>query len=141
LTYGKTWENRIELKNRQSLIINEFAILCKYILGGHEMKIREILMFNEQDLAEGAAGLIGADLIRPVLDQIRPSNPIIGRREQLVQGTPAAANPDDEPELEPPPLGADPMRLAPIATPPRWDIDRIEAQVARLPRHRPVSRR
>jgi hypothetical protein len=34
------------------------------------MKIREILMLNEQDLAEGSAGLIGADLIRPVLDQI-----------------------------------------------------------------------
>jgi hypothetical protein len=61
----------------------------------NNMKIREILMPNEQDLAEGSAGLIGADLIRPILDQIRPSNRIIGRREPLVQGTPAAADPDD----------------------------------------------
>ena len=106
------------------------------------MTIREILMLNEQDSAEGSAGLIGADLIRPVLDQIRPSNPVIGRREQLVQGTPAAANPDDVPELEPPPpIGIEPMGLAPMDTPPRWDIDRIESQVARLPRHRQVSRR
>jgi hypothetical protein len=139
---GKTWENRIKLKNRQSLIINEFAILRKYILGGHKMKIREILMFNEQDLAEGSAGLIGADLIRPVLDQIRPSNPVIGRREQLVQATPAAANPDDMPGIEQPPqVGIESMGLAPMDTPPRWDIDRIESQVARLPRHRQVSRR
>src|SRR6267154_6665832 len=81
-------ENRIKRKNRKSLIINEFAILRKYILGGHRMKILEILMFNEEDLAEGSAGLIGADLIRPVLDQIRPSNPVIGRREPLAHGTP-----------------------------------------------------
>jgi hypothetical protein len=138
---GKTWENRINLKNRQSLIINEFAILRKYILGGHKMKIREILMFNEQDLAEGSAGLIGADLIRPVLDQIRPSNRIAGRQEQLMRDTPAAADPVDVAGIEPPPLGADPMRLAPIATPPRWDIDRIESQVARLPRNRQVPGR
>ena len=105
------------------------------------MKIREILMLNEQDLAEGSAGLIGADLIRPVLDQIRPSNRIAGRQEQLMRDTPAAAGPDDVAGIELPPLGADPMRLAPIATPPRWDIDRIEPQVARLPRHRQVSRR
>ena len=103
------------------------------------MKIREILMFNEQDLAEGSAGLIGADLIRPVLDQIRPSNRIAGRQEQLMRDPPAAADPDDVAGIEPPPLGADPMRLAPIATPPRWDIDRIESQVARLPRHRQVA--
>jgi hypothetical protein len=141
LNYGQTQKNRITLKSRQSLIANEFAILRKYILGGHKMKIREILMFNEQDLAEGSAGLIGADLIRPVLDQIRPSNRIAGRQEPLVQGTPAAAEPDDVPGIEPPPSGVEPMRLAPIATPPRWDIDRIESQVARLPRHRQVSRR
>jgi hypothetical protein len=79
----QTWENRIKLKNRQSLIINEFAIFRKYIPGGHKMKIREILMFNEQNLAEGSAGLIGADLIRPVLYQIRPSNRIAGRQEQV----------------------------------------------------------
>jgi hypothetical protein len=139
---GKTWENRIKLKNRQSLIINEFAILRKYILGGYKMKIREILMLNEQDLAEGSAGLIGADLIRPVLDQIRSSNRIPSRREQLVQDTPAVAGPHDVPRIEPPPqAGVEPMRLAPMDTPPRWDIDRIESQVARLPRHRQVSRR
>src|SRR5260370_27741153 len=125
---GKTWEKRIKLKNRQSLIINEFAILRKYILGGHKMKIREILMFNEQDLVEGSAGLIGADLIRPVLDQIRPSNGITGRREPLVQATPAAANPDDVPGIEQPPkVGIEPMGLAPVDTPPRWDIAHSEA--------------
>jgi hypothetical protein len=47
------------------------------------MKIREILMLNERDLAEGSAGLVGADLIRPVLDQIRPSNRMMERREQV----------------------------------------------------------
>jgi hypothetical protein len=105
------------------------------------MKIREILMFNEQDLAEGSAGLIGADLIRPVLDQIRPPKRMMGRREQLAQGT-LAADPDDVPGIEQPPqVGVEPTRLAPITTPPRWDIDRIEAQVSRLPYHRPVSRR
>src|ERR1700730_785214 len=98
--YGKAGKNRIKLKNRQSLITNEFSIMHKYILGGHKMKIREILMFNEQNLAEGSAGLIGADLIRPILDQIRPSNRIMGRGEPLVQATPAAANPDDVPGIE-----------------------------------------
>ena len=106
------------------------------------MKIREILMFNEQDLAEGSAGLIGADLIRPVLDQIRPSNRIAGRQEQLMRDTPFAADPDDMSGIEPPPpIGIGPTSLGPIATPPRWDIDRIEAQVSRLPRHHQVSRR
>ena len=106
------------------------------------MKIREILMLNEQDLAEGSAGLIGADLIRPVLDQIRPSNQIMGRREHLVRDTPFAADPDDVPGIEQPPeVGIEPMGLAPMDTPPRWDIDRIESQIARLPRHRQVSRR
>jgi hypothetical protein len=104
------------------------------------MKIREILMFNEQDLAEGSAGLIGADLIRPVLDQIRPSNRIAGRQEQLMRDTPFAADPDDVSGIEPPPqVGIEPMGLARMDTPPRWDIDRIESQVARLPRHRQVS--
>jgi hypothetical protein len=51
------------------------------------MKIREILKLKEQDLAEGSGGLIGADLIRPILDQIRPSNQIMGRREHLVRDT------------------------------------------------------
>jgi hypothetical protein len=106
------------------------------------MKIREILLLKEQDFAEGSAGLIGADLIRPVLDQIRPSNGITGRREPLVRATPAAANPDDVPGIEQPPqVGIEPMGLAPMDTPPRWDIDRIEPQVAQLPRHRQVSRR
>jgi hypothetical protein len=103
------------------------------------MKIRDVLMLSEQDLERGSEGLIGADLIRPILDQIRPSNRIPSRREQLVQGTPAAADPDDVLGTKPPPLGIEPMRLAQIATPPRWDIDRIEPQVARLPRHRQVS--
>jgi hypothetical protein len=41
-----------------------------------------------------------------------------------VQGTPAAASPDDVPEIEPPPSGVEPMRLAPIATPPvRFAVD------------------
>ena len=107
------------------------------------MKIREILMLNEQDLAEGSAGLIGADLIRPILDQIRPAKRMPSRREQLASdATPAVADPDDVPGIEQPPqVGIKPTTLAPIATPPRWDIDRIEAQVARLPRHRQVSRR
>jgi hypothetical protein len=107
------------------------------------MKIREILMLNEQDLAEGSAGLIGADLIRPILDQIRPSNRVMGRGEPLPSnGIPGAVDPDDVPGIEPPPqVGIEPMGLAPMDTPPRWDIDRIESQVARLPRHRQVSRR
>ena len=102
------------------------------------MKIREILMLTEEDLAEGSEGLIAADLIRPVLDQIRPSNRIAGRRQQVASdGIAAAANPDDVPGIEQPPqVGTKPTTLAPIATPPRWDIDRIESQVARLPRHR-----
>jgi hypothetical protein len=37
--------------------------------------------------------------------------------------------------------GGGSVRIAPIATPPRWDIDRIESQVARLPSHRQVSGR
>ena len=106
------------------------------------MKIREILMLNEQDLADGSAGLIGADLIRPILDQIRPSNRITSRQEQLVRDAPAVTDPDGVPGIEPPPpIGIGPTSLGPIATPPRWDIDRIEPQVARLPRHRQVSRR
>ena len=89
---------------------------------------------------DGGARLIDADLIRLVVDQIQPSNRMMGRREQVTSdGTPAAADPDDVLGTKPPPLGIEPMGLAPIATPPRWDIDRIEPQVAGLPRHRQVS--
>src|SRR5260370_20471650 len=102
---GKTWEKRIKLKNRQSLIINEFAILRKYILGGHKMKIREILKLKEQDFAEGSAGLIGADLIRPILDHIRPANRIAGLPEKVIADTPAAADAYDVSAIAPPPLG------------------------------------
>jgi hypothetical protein len=103
------------------------------------MKIREISKLKERDLDEGPGGLIDAALIRPVLDQIPPSHRMMGRREQLVQGT-LTADPGDVPENElPPQVGGEPMKLAPIATPPRWEIDRIEPQVARLPRHRQVS--
>ena len=66
------------------------------------MKIRDILMRKEHDLTEGSEGLIGADLIQPILDQIRRSNRIVDRREQLVQDTSAAADPVDVPEIEPP---------------------------------------
>ena len=52
--------------------------------------------------------------------------------------TPAAADPDDVLGIKPPPLGIEPMGLAPIATP-QVGIDRIELQVAGLPRHRQVS--
>jgi len=51
----------------------------------------------------------------------------------------AAADPNDVLGTKPPPLGIEPMGLAPIATPTRWDIDRIEPQVAGLPRHCQVS--
>jgi hypothetical protein len=37
-------------------------------------------MLNEQDLGQGSEGLIGADLIGSVLDQIRPSNRMMGSR-------------------------------------------------------------
>jgi hypothetical protein len=91
-----------------------------------EMKIRDILMLNEQNLDHSSGGLIGADLIQPILDQVRPSNRIGGRPDQLVQGTPAAANPDDVLGIEQPPeVGIEPTSLGPVATPPRWDIDRI----------------
>jgi hypothetical protein len=49
-------------------------------------------------------------------------------------GIPAAANPDNVPEIElPRQVGIKPMRLAPIATQHRRDLDLIKAQVARLP--------
>ena len=107
------------------------------------MKVREVLMLKKQDLNDGSGGLNGSRFNSVPLDQIRPSNRIAGRRQQVASdGIAAAANPDDVPELEPPPpIGIEPMGLAPMDTPPRWDIDRIESQVARLPRHRQVSRR
>jgi len=104
------------------------------------MKVREILMLKKHDLNDGSGGLNGSRFNSVPLDQIRPSNRIAGRRQQVASDSiAAAANPDDVPGIEQPPLGIEPMGLAPIATPPRWDIDRIEAQVARLPRHRQVS--
>jgi hypothetical protein len=53
----------------------------------------------------------------------------------LVQGTPAAASPDDVPEIEPPPSGVEPMRLAPIAAPPvRFAVDSpVEGAVSSEP--------
>jgi hypothetical protein len=99
------------------------------------MKVREVLMLKKQDLNDGSGGLNGCRFNPVPLDQIRPPNRIAGRREQVASdGSPAAANPTDVSEIEP-------MSLAPVATPPRWDIDRIEPQVARLPRHHQVSRR
>ena len=47
------------------------------------MKIREILMLNEQDLDEGSGGTVSVDLIRPVLDQTRPSQ----RKMRSPEGT------------------------------------------------------
>jgi hypothetical protein len=107
------------------------------------MKVREILLFKKENLADGARKLIGADQIRPrsrpdptdKSDNRSPGTGGLGRN-------PAAANPDDVPGIEQPPqVGIKPTTLALIATPPRWDIDRIEPQVARLPRHHQVSRR
>ena len=101
------------------------------------MKIREVLMLKKHDLNDGSGGLNGCRFNPVPLDQIRSSNRIAGRRQQVVSDRiAAAANPDDVPGI-----GIEPMSLAPIATPPRWDIDRIEPQVARLPRHHQVSRR
>jgi hypothetical protein len=108
------------------------------------MKVREVLMLKKHDLNDGCERLNGCQFNSVPLDQIRPSNRMMGRcREQVTSdGIPAVADPDDVPGIEQPPqVGMEPMRLAPIATPPRWDIDRIEPQVARLPRHHQVSRR
>ena len=98
------------------------------------MKVREVLMFKKHDLNDGCERLNGCQFNSVPLDQIRPPNRIAGRREQVASDGIPAANPTDVSEIEP-------MSLAPIATPPRWDIDRIEPQVARLPRHHQVSRR
>jgi hypothetical protein len=107
------------------------------------MKVREVLMLKKHDLNDGSGGLNRCRFNPVPLDQIRPSNRIAGRRQQVASdGTPAAANPENVPGIEQPPqVGIKPTTLAPIATPPRWDIDRIEPQVARLPPHRQVSRR
>jgi hypothetical protein len=40
-------------------------------------------MFLKQDLDEGSGGMIDANLIRPVSDQIRPSNRITGPPDQV----------------------------------------------------------
>jgi hypothetical protein len=47
------------------------------------MKIHEILKIKEQNTGQGSRGQIGADLMRPILDQIQPSNRITGRRQQV----------------------------------------------------------
>ena len=63
----------------------------------------------------------------------------MSRGEQLVQGNPAPAGPDDVPGIEPPPGGGvEPMGLAP-ATHSRQDLDFIQGQVARLPSQSEVS--
>jgi hypothetical protein len=62
-----------------------------------------------------------------------------GQHVRGVASRGAAADPDDISGIQPPPqIGIEPM-LAPIATPPRWDIDRIKAQIARLPGQSEVS--
>jgi hypothetical protein len=99
------------------------------------MKVREVLMLKKHDLNDGCERLNRCQFNSVPLNQNRPSNRIAGRRQQVASdGIAAAANPTDVSEIEP-------MRLAPIATPPRWDIDRIEAQVARLPRQPKSPRR
>ena len=105
------------------------------------MKVREVLMLKKHDLNDGSGGLNGCQFNSVPLDQNRPSNRIAGRRQQVASdGIPAVADPDDVPGIEQPPqVGIKPTTLAPIATPPRWDIDRIEPQVAGLPRHRQFS--
>jgi hypothetical protein len=106
------------------------------------MKIREVLMLKKHDLNDGCERLNGCQFNSVPLDQIRPSNRIAGRPQQVASDSiAAAANPDDVPGIEQPPQVGIKPTLAPIATPPRWDIDRIEPQVARLPRHHQVSRR
>ena len=107
------------------------------------MKVREVLMLKKHDLNNGCERPNGYRFNPVPLDQIRPSNRIAGRRQQVASdGIAAAANPDDVPGIEQPPqVGIKPTTLARVATPPRWDIDRIEPQVARLPRHRQVSQR
>ena len=107
------------------------------------MKVREVLMLKKHDLNDGCERLNGCQFNSVPPDQNRPPNRIAGRRQQVASdGIAAAANPDDVPGIEQPPeVGVEPMGLAPMDTPPRWDIDRIEPQVARLPRHRQVSRR
>ena len=70
------------------------------------MKVREVLMLKKHDLNDGSGGLNGSRFNSVPLDQIRPSNRMAGRREQMAShGIPAAANPDNVPGIEPPRLG------------------------------------
>jgi hypothetical protein len=79
---------------------------------------------------EGDTGLLMADLIRQVLAPPPPENQVMSRwRPVMSDGTPVAADPVDGSGTEPPPqVGRGPVRI-----PPRWEIDQVEAQIARLP--------
>jgi hypothetical protein len=61
------------------------------------MKVREVLMLKKRDLNDGCERLNGSGFSSVSLDQIRLSNRIAGRREQVASdGIPTAA--DDGPE-------------------------------------------
>ena len=94
------------------------------------MKIREVLNHNGRDM-EGDTGLLMSDLIRPILAPIPLENQVISNRRPVVSdGTPIAADSVGASGTEPPrQVGRGPAR-----TPPRWEMDRVKAQVARLPR-------
>jgi hypothetical protein len=82
------------------------------------MKVREILLFNNENWLTTLENSLLLIRSGPVLDQIQPSNRMAGPREQMAShGIPAAANPDNVPGIEPPrQVGIKPMRVVPIAT-------------------------
>jgi hypothetical protein len=94
------------------------------------MKIREVLNLSGRDL-ENDSGFLMANLIRPIRARTPLENQVINSRRPVVSdGTPIAADSVGASGTEPPPqVGRGPAR-----TPPRWEMDRIKAQVARLPR-------
>ena len=58
------------------------------------MKIREVLMLKKHDLNDGSGGLNGCRFNPVPLDQIRSSNRIAGRRQQVASdGTPLSPMP------------------------------------------------
>jgi hypothetical protein len=94
------------------------------------MKIREVLNLSGRDL-EKDSGLSMSDLIRPMLAPIPLENQVISsRRPAVSDDTPIAADSVGASGTEPPPQ----VGRGPAGTPPRWEMDRVKAQVARLPR-------
>jgi hypothetical protein len=96
------------------------------------VKIREVLNLSVRDL-EKDSGLLMADLIRPVLAPIPQDNQVLSSRPPVMSdGAPIATDPvaTSGPEL-PRHVGRGSGRI-----PPRWEMDRVKAQIARLPAKR-----